>query len=575
MLIYFNTISSKLNIIFTYMKTGEILLIILIPLAVLLLSVILYVGFKTFISTSKNKVIEYLEEELNLGRLQQADVTITKVEAIAVNNKEYKNVFASLEEQYEKLDSTLMKAEGRIKELKEGKFKKAEFNNLKTNILSLLEAANKFNKNFNNISSQITQQDDFLSAEKAYLSKNLRIVIEVYQQKRIILDSISQKIDALSNNIKNISKEFDALLSNAENRAASLKLNDYSKEIHAFAQIISEAPKIDSYLKNIIPVSIKELNSKYQKVKEKIHFSIPELKFKDQIMHLSSLFNIALDSYNNLKMNVAKKNVKEIMTTINAINAKLDTEDAAFDFIKKNESEVIAMTKKNVATFNAADAKIKSIISRGRQITPQLNSAFKILSEKQEALKEDFIAYKELMKDKDSAFSKKLQKMKSIINKNKGCMNLINEVIKHIWSLDIEASMIKNKYSKFESAINEILSNTKQMKMKLNPELKDEYQYISEKMSRITRKLDNDFITEDLKQEVEDLSKKVSSFYSIVNGNLQISEIFNNLMQEFGSIRRIDPKMNSAFLHAEHEFLDGNYSNALNLLISSIEKKGV
>ena len=77
MLIYFNTISSKLNIIFTYMNTGEILLIILIPAAVILFSVILYVGFKTFISTSKNKVIGHLEEELNLGRLQQADVTIT------------------------------------------------------------------------------------------------------------------------------------------------------------------------------------------------------------------------------------------------------------------------------------------------------------------------------------------------------------------------------------------------------------------------------------------------------------------------------------------------------------------
>lgn len=555
------------------MNTGEILLTILIPIAALLLAAILLIGIKSYMLISKKKIIESLESDLNIERLQQADATISRVDSIARNNNEYRSVFESLENQYQKLEDVLVRAEEQIKILKDKKMKKKEFNETRTMAMALLESASAYNKNFNTISSQVTQQDDFLSMEATYLSANLRKAIHVFIQKRIVLDSIAPKIENHSNRIKKIGDEFKELLGNAENKLASLKLSEYSREIQQFTKVVSEAPKIDTYLKTMIPNSIKKLTNKYKETKELLNSNMSNIKFKDSIVSLSSDFNIAIDSFNNLKMDVAKTKIKRMLTILSSLDDQISYERSSYDFVNAHYEETVVAFKKVKSSFNSVSQKIDKIIGAGKVIPNNLNTSFELLKEKTDNLVVAFEEMKTAVNNKEILYSQKISKMKFVIQKSNATLEILNEVIEMVWNVNVEISVTKNKYSKFESAINEILSNTKRLKMKLNPELKGEYAHISSKMSMIAKRLEENNVSDELKHEVEQLSKEISSFYSVVNGNLQICEIFNNLIGEFGPRRRIDQKLNIVFSNAEKEYLDGNYSSALDMVISGLEGK--
>ena len=140
--------------------------------------------------------------------------------------------------------------------------------------------------------------------------------------------------------------------------------------------------------------------------------------------------------------------------------------------------------------------------------------------------------------------------------------------------MNVESSIIRNKFMKSEASINEILANLNKQNVHLSQGEKEQYKDISELINKLSQAIKNRIFNKNIREEVDNLMRKSASFYKIVGGNIRIAEITTNLIKELAPERATDAKLNVALNTAERLYLDGKYAEALNLIIQELEQKG-
>lgn len=558
------------------MSTFVIILISLIPIVVALIASLVFIILKKSKSDKRMGVMDEYKNIFSFEKITKTKVVIDRVSNIVNKNNEFANKFDELEGIYEEMNEKFRSAKSLYEELLKDvkKLSKSEFNEKRTVIDDLVVNLRKLERDFDRVTGHITQQEEFLHSEHVYYTKYLREAIEVYRFKRLTLERISDKIDELNEEIKEKSNEFNKFVKEAKNKDASASLAEYSKLVVKYIKVISEAPQIESYIYHTIPKIVSNMNEMYKQKKNELSAPLQHINFKESLINIASLFNKAKINYNALNMDNAKEYIIKILKSVEVLKRLINFEISSRNFFVANYEDSIIQTKQALQWYVHIKKQIKNIIGNGHSISPDVNS---LLSEIQVLSKEidnSALSFRESMKSKTIPYSSKVSKMKMLLQRVQIFIEKLNEVLQHLWSVNIESSIIKNKFRKSEAAINEILANLKKQNVKLSSTEKIQYDSISGSLNNISKNIESGKISKELKDQVDQLMANTTSFYKVVGGNIQIAEIVENLIKELSPKRATDTKLNVSLNSAEKAYLEGKYAHALNTIITELEQGG-
>lgn len=555
------------------MSATVILLIILIPITVILIFAVIFIFLKHNLKEKRKTKVNELARLIRLERISKANAIISRVEVVIKETNEFNDMFSELEKYYEKLDKLIKDISRDYEDINAnvGHLKKREFDEIYNKVISEIKDADIIEDNFTKVSGQITQQDEFLTSEHVFYSSHLRNGIELYRQKRILLNKISPKLDKLSWEINKKGKTFNEMLDSANNKEAAIHLRQYAKLVKKFIYVVSEAPKIESYIYITIPKVITSLTETYKIKKAELSAPLGHINFNDSLKKIANLYKSAKETYKRLDMKNTKKTIKKILRSVKVLERLINYEITSRNFFISNYESAINETKIGLQRYISLKERVRLIIGKGVIISPDLSLLMN--DSKIMALEIDEVAlsFRETMKNKTIPYSSKVSRMKLLLNKDSIFIEKLNEILLQLWSVNIESSIIKNKFKKSEVAINEVLANIKKQNISLTVEQEGEYNIISEKINRISFYIEKGLINKKVKDDVEDLMKNTASFYNVINGNIQIAEIVSNLIKEFAPIRATNQKLNFALNAAERSYLEGKYAQSLNVIITELE----
>ncbi|NQZ65712.1 MAG: hypothetical protein HRT99_00655 [Mycoplasmatales bacterium] len=551
-------------------------IIFLVPVTILLIiaAILIYRSLKY--KSKINKEIDAIAKTIRIERLRKIDSILTRVSIVVKGNDEYDKTFLELRDKYDEIELLIKRSANLFENINTNasKMKKHLLYKKINEIKNLIKKIDSLENDFITSSSIITQQDHFLSREYVFFSSNLRAGIRVYQLKRIVLSKLSTKIDELLDNIKDEGKQFNNYLELAQNNEASMHLKIYSEKITEFIKVISEAPKIETYIYTTIPRVIESLTKIYKEKKNELSASMNHINLKESLYEISKHFNDAKVYYSELKFKETKDTIKQILRAVKILERMINFEIASRNYFIHNYENVIMESKVNLKKFASLKKQVNKLVEKGET----LSNSLRISVEENDALAIEInkrtLNLREVMKDKNTPYSSKISRMKLLLKKLNLFVLKMNEMLTHLWSINIEASLIKNKFKKSEAALNEVLANMKPHNVKLVNDQKNEYEYLSNMVNSIAERIKERRYDKELKNETEELMKLTSKFYMAVSGNIQIAEIASNLIKELAPLRAGDTRLNIVLNSSERAYLEGKYAHALNTIITELERRG-
>ncbi len=558
------------------MSSTQLTLIILTPItiALIIFAALIYFGLKN--KTLKEKELEKLSNTIKLERLKKIDAIISRVGVVVKGNKNYDSIFIDLKNKYDDIEVLVKKLSVEFENITidAPKIKKKLFLENVKNIESMIEEVDKLESEFFSSSSVITQQDAFLSKEHVFFSSHLRKGIAVYRLKKIVLSKLSTKIDELLNEIKSEGKKYSMYSEMAKNNEASSHLKKYSEKVTQFVKIISEAPNIETYIYTTIPRVITNLTNIYKVKRAELSVSMINIKFKESLLTISRVYEKLKNEYLDLDFENAKINIIKILRSVKNLESTINFEIVSKNYFIDNFQIVISESSRNIRFYKSLKKQVGDLIAKGEVVPASLRNLVKETGEIAIYINNETIKLRNIVEDKNVPYSSKLNIMKLLLNKLNIFVSKNNEIINLIWSMNMETSMIKNKFKKSETALNEILANMKTHNVKLVKNQEQEYEYLYEIVNSVAEKIKNQAYDKELKNKVEELMKLTSKFYTAVNGNIQIAEIASNLIKEFAPLRATDTRLNIVLNNSERTYLEGKYAHSLNIIIRELERRG-
>ena len=524
----------------------------------------------------RKKEIEHLKVILNTKRLMKIETTVSRINIINKEKQNVKKIFKKLMELHAELSVLIKKTKKRISAI-ENLVLKMKREKYKALILIIKEDINKIKileDSFFTLSKKVTQKEEFLRNEMSYYKKNLREVIKVYREKRILLNRIASNIDSLNNKIKNNDYEFEKALNRGETKNAYIILKTYSRNVMLFLSIIDKGPSLQTYLYTIIPNIIQELVEQFKTKKSESGSSISHLNFKKTIQDIAVIFREAKDEFMNLNINQVGKLIKKILKSIKITEKNINYEIQSRNYFIKNYLQALKETRIVLKDYVDLKKNIRGLISKGFQVSDDLSELTYKIEEREKTLDGYAVKFRSLIKNVDVPFSSKIARLKILLQKVNELKIMINAAIETIWTLNMNHLIVKNKFRKAESALNEIIANTKKYKIRIIGDEEESFEEILKTIVNLASYISNDNINEWVSNKVDQLVKKVASYYEAVGGKIQMIEIIQNMIKELSKERAINEKLNYELIRSERQYLDGQYTGSLNTIVLFLETRG-
>ncbi|MCK5807046.1 MAG: hypothetical protein KAG91_01470, partial [Mycoplasmataceae bacterium] len=152
-------------------------------------------------------------------------------------------------------------------------------------------------------------------------------------------------------------------------------------------------------------------------------------------------------------------------------------------------------------------------------------------------------------------------------------ISALNEAIKGMWEQNIETANVINKYRKSDAAINELLANINSKSLILKPKKASLLRDMEKQINDIALKINSKAIDDELRTTVDLVMENTTKLYSSAMGDIMIADLTSNLINDLAPQRALDNSLNFSLNKAEREYIDGKYSESLNIIISELERK--
>ena len=550
-------------------------LITLIPITILFICIGIFIYVKIRIKMKRDFKLNKIKEKINIEMISKADKIITRISLISKKTPRYKGLYEKLKRKFGSIDSLSKKINADFNDLiaKKYSMNSKDFKNVINSLGVSIKTMSELEFNFKKLTETVTQQEKLLSSEFLYYSSHLREAIEIYRTKRITIDSISSKVDELASRIKNKGRAFNQYIASAENSLASKILGEYIALVIDFSTVISEAPTINVYINETITKVISNIATLYVKKKEELNAPMGHIDFKEAIKKISEVYQKAKYEYHNLDFTSCKKNIISILKSTKTLERLINYEIKSRNFFVTNYSLIQEEIVKSIKNYEAIKSNIRSIVERGEVVHETIifpiNNAEKIKVDLLNSIK----YLREVSKTNSIPFSAKMSKVKLLANKTNEFIETLNIAIKGIWEQNIEVANVKNKYIKSNAAINELLANINSKSLILKPKKAELLKTIEKRINDIALKINSNAIDDELRSTVEVVMDNTTKLYSSAMGDIMIADITSNLINDLAPERALDNSLNFSLNKAERQYIDGKYSESLNIIISELERK--
>lgn len=567
------------NIIFVYLYNKYmnklifgILLSLIFVIAVLAI-ILFFFLYKIFKNKKRRQTILKLSKNLKADKVKRCDIVLSRIRKIADSNNKFLSLYERLSLKWDKISDNVQILNNHISKLLLSfkKLNKNEFKKEINEISSKINLLNEIELSFDNEALKVTRQDEFTRSEKSFYDKNLRIAINVYKDKRILLDKISPKIDKLINEISEINKEFEVILSKANAIEINQKLLQYSKKVIQFCDVVNKGPSLQNYIYNKIPKMIEELYNFYRTKKNELKISLKHINFANSIEKISVIHFSSRKYFLDLKLDKAEQETKNIIKSTKIIEKFINSEIKSRNSFVKNYDILLDEIKLSLTEFVKIKSKIKSINLKKLNVSYDFKKNFQEFLELSKVIDNEGLEIKSLINMNSIPFSSKLSRMKLFSQKLNEFIDYINKINKYIFELDINGAMLKNKFSRATSAFNDLSAKIKEKNIRLSKKEIDSIEKIYEQISLSNSKILNNNITNEDVEYIKNTINNIILTYKLIGGTVQIVEIINSLINNLSIDRAINKDLNYQIGIAEREYLEGKYASSLNAIIQYLE----
>ncbi|MCK5866995.1 MAG: hypothetical protein KAG14_01210, partial [Mycoplasmataceae bacterium] len=337
--------------------------------------------------------------------------------------------------------------------------------------------------------------------------------------------------------------------------------------------IISEAPTIDVYINKTIKKVIGKISTLYVKKKEELNAPMGHIDFKEAIIKISEVYKNAKDKYHNLEFNSCKKDIISILKSAKTLERLINYEIKSRNFFIKNHPIIKSEILKTIKNYESIKKNIRAIVERGeiipKSLTSPINNAEKIKNNILKSIK----YLKDVSKVNKIPYSSKLSRLKSLCNKTNELIKTLNDTIKSLWEQNFESANVMNKYKKSDAAINELLANINLKTIILKPKKESLLKTMETQLNNIALKISSANIDDDMRTAVNIVEENTIKLYTSIMGDIIIADMTSNLIKDVAPQRALDASLNFSLNKAEREYIDGRYSESLNIIISELERK--
>lgn len=570
------------------MNNASLVTNIIIPvvsvISVVLILFLIYLSSVVFKRHKRDQIIKQLYERVSMDRLEAHNAEVSRVIVLAQANPKYKDISVKLKNYYDKIDDLYILSNKILAELNHPggeenpkitkySLSKKEFEFKVNEIREDIKDIELAELNFETISNEVMHQDEYLNSEFTHYRNNVRKAITVYQNKRLLLDKVSSKIDDLITEIKDTEKIFDKLVQEGQMKEAGGLLRKYSKLVIKLAEIINEGPQIQTYLDEIIKRAVQALVQKFNSCKEELGGSVHIINFAESIKLIAKQFEEARHEYSLLHIKEAKLSIKKALKSIKALEKLINFEIKARGLVLESFKDVNAEVRIALQRYLEIKQQFRLLVTKVTQIPLEMNDAFVQLKMLAKNVDSRAMNYSQMIADKEIAYSSKLERTRSLVQYTLEFTNKMNDIMQMLWAINIESSLLRNKFKRAEAAVNEVLANIKRQNIIISKDAKKHLDEIIENLTIVAGKLSDDNISKDVASEIDDLVVKATTLYKSLSTNIQIAEMTANAIREFSPRRALDDKINFALIQAEKLYLDGQYPEALNTLLVELESR--
>lgn len=515
-------------------------------------------------------------------RMKKLESDMTKVEMTARSNARYQKLFEQLERDYDAVYKMLERITTSYNALSSGhnidqnesqKMSRKTFDNQVRELYSKIELLNVFEKKFHITANQIMNQNEFLRSEFTFYQNDLRKALDVYKNKRILLDKVAKQIDECSMRISKIEKVFNNNINQGKMVDAAKNVQKYADEVVQFCCYISEGPSIQTHIYDNIPKLIKTITELYKKNHNSLSTSLEIINFSASLKKIANIYKKLVESYLNLDFESAKSLIKDVLKAIKVLEKQITFEIQTMNIFVQNYSDVDNLIEKTIRNFAELRSEVQNTIDKGfilssevRENFSELRNFMKVVSRHRDELVNN-------VKDTSIPYSTKNSRLRSVVVDIIEASRKINDIKEMIWSANIAASITRNKFLQAETAVNELVANSKRMNIHFSHDQQKRYKFICEKINELSQKIQGENISKDVDLEVKNFVINVAAFYKEVGIDIQLAEIASNLIRELSPRRAIDHDANMILTHAEKMFVENKFVDSLNGVIAFLEER--
>ena len=557
------------------MSNTKILIFTLIAIAVIFIfvtSFLFITYFKSKNISSKNK---YILKNIDPKRLERMDIIIREIKNISSKKPKWISIEKELIEIYNKIDNSILDIKSILKVYSSDGYNKNLYKQFKKDFLIIKKEIKKINfleEKFNLKSNEITRQKDHLNKEYVFYRKILRDTQFVYKENMLQLTNIYEPISNFFNKIKSIDQNYHKHLEELNTNKAFEELKLYISHIKKIVLIVSEAEKIETHLFTTIKKYIQRLVENFKLKKRELNISFEHINFQKNINNISKIYLEAKKEYKNLNFTKTKIKIIQIYKSIKSIENLINFEVICRNQIISKKNLIEEETKNIFNQYKSIDFKIKKLVGEGKKINNELENAINLTKINFNKFKNSSKNFEDSFKNKKIPYSSKITRIKELLDNSNLLISSINQTFENIWILDIESTVLKNKFKKYETALNEINSNIKTFDIILSSKILDQKNNVEKLTFEISKLVYNNQFNNLLKEKLNLLVANISNLYSVVNGNIQLAEITKNLINFLAPKRSLNSELHANLNLIENHYLMGKYALSLNLIIEELNK---
>ncbi len=570
MLLYFTLI--LYNITMEMWKV--IILAVGIPTILLIGIALIVLIIRNLFQKKREDLVKSTSAFVEREKLKKVEIMYQRISIIAKTNIKYEKIFDELSKDFDQVDETFNLLDKEVSEL-QITYRKMNSKTLNAELEKISILNDKLTVKISKISkiaNKVLKQEEFLRNEMSLFMEKGRLIASSYSKKRIRLDKVSGKIDALNNQIAQRTKKFDRLIEKGKTREASDLIEKIRIDIINYGIIINEGPKIQATLFDAIPTYIKKLIGIYQHAEKSLKVDLSHIDFTNSIKNLSTSFNEAKELFIKLDLENVKKEIIYLIKNIKAIERVINSEIKARNIFVKEfrvSQNIVAATLKQYVQLRK---EIKKQSQEGVILNTEITEIMTNLKFEIADLDEAVMSFSNLMSDKNIPFTSKLSRMKILLNKNISAVNMMNELYELLWRDDLTKRTLQNKYMQAEHAMISLRAKVIDLNILLSSQEEQQLVDIEETKELLKQSLTEEpFNSRKSEQHSKNLMENVASYYKVVGGKIEMAKMIRNLIKEFAANRAMDAKLNIAFVQGEKHFLAGKYASSLRITIDAVE----